>query len=125
MLALAARFWYVPVIGALVLALAALNGHASRLSRDLDVRTTERNAARTALAVSEAARVTDRKAATASYEGLQTTCTAGLALAVNRGRVIERIVSAPAPAGSVRVGASADQLRVIVGQAADPEGRPQ
>lgn len=124
MIALALRFWYVGAIAALVLALAFVNGHAGRLQRDLDVRTTERNAARTALTVSEAARVTDRATATTSYEGLQTTCTAGLALAVNRGRTIERIVSAPAPAGGLRGSVGAGQLRDIVGQAADADGRP-
>lgn len=122
--ALALRFWYVPVIAALVLAVAAVGGHASRLSRDLTTRTTERNAARNLVTVSEAARKRETDAARVSYEGLQTICTAGLALAVTRGRTIERIVSAPARPGGLRGIVGADQLRDVVGQTTDAHGRP-
>jgi hypothetical protein len=118
---LALRFWYVPVIAALVLALAAVGGHASRLSHDLTTRTGERDAARNLVTVSETARKRETDAARVSYEGLQTTCTAGLALAVTRGRTIERVTANP---GSRRVGATADQLRDIVGQAPDADRRP-
>ena len=125
MLALALRYWWVGVIVALGLALAVLQGHAARLERDLGVRTAERDAARATVTASEAARAGERATCTASYEGLQKTCTAGLAAAVTRGRTIERVTTRPARPGGLRGIIGADELRDIVGEAPAGNGRPQ
>lgn len=125
MLALALRYWWVGALAALGIALAVLQGHAARLERDLGVRTAERDAARLAVTASETARAGERATCTASYEGLQTTCTAGMALAVSRGRAIERVTTRPARPGGLRGIIGAGELRDIVGETPAGHGRPQ
>jgi len=73
---------------------------------------------------SEDARKREAATAVTAYEGLQETCTAGLALAVTRGRTIERIVSTPARPDGLRGIVGAGELRDVVGQAPDAHGRP-
>lgn len=58
----------------------------------------------------------EAKAATASYEGLQSTCSTAFADAVSKGRTIERIIQTPRPAGGGRRIVTADQLRELVGE---------
>lgn len=125
MTALALRYWWVVALAGLAIALAAMAGHAQRLERDLGVRTAERDAAQRAVTASEAARATERATCTASYEGLQTTCTAGLAAAVTRGRTIERVTTRPARPGGLRGIIGAGELRDIVGETPAGHGRPQ
>lgn len=122
---LALRYWWVGALAAAGLALAAMSGHAARLERDLGVRTAERDAARLAVTVSETARKREAATAVTSYEGLQTTCTAGMALAVSRGRAIERVTTRPARPGGLRGLIGAGELRDIVGETPDSGRRPQ
>lgn len=69
------------------------------------------------LASERAAKDAAAKAATASYNQLQTACRADLVAAIKGGRTIERIVSAPAPApGAPRGIVGAGELRDIVGE---------
>jgi hypothetical protein len=120
------RPWFIGAIVALALGLAVTAGHAQRLGRDLAVRTAERDAARTAVTVSEKARTRDAAAAVASYDSLQTTCAAGLAAAVTRGRTIERVTTAPARPGGLRGIIGARELRDVVGEASPAsDARPK
>jgi hypothetical protein len=110
------RFWWVGAIGGLVLALAFTSGQLGQTRAALAVQVAETKAANDRANANAAARVREAAAALASYDGLKQTCDAGLKLAVTRGRTIERIVSAPAPASGSRGIVDAGQLRGVVGQ---------
>lgn len=90
-----------------------------RLHGDLREARVQVTAANEATKASEAARDREARAATASYEGLQTTCTTLAAAGIQKGRTIERIISAPAPvAGGHRGIVGAGELRGVIGQTA-------
>lgn len=67
---------------------------------------------------SEEARAAEAAAATASFEGLSSACEAGLKIAVQRGRTVERIISAPPRPDGSRGLVGARELRDVVGEPA-------
>lgn len=115
-LALLLRFWWAPVILALCLACAVMAHLNDGLRDKLAMARAEANAAEVAAKTSEAQRKVDQAAATASYEGLQATCSAGIADAITKGRTIERLIYKPAPAGGGRAVIDAGELRQLLGQ---------
>lgn len=110
-------------------ALAILAGiqtwRIDRIKADVRKAVAERNEARGMLTKSEALRTAESQAASDSYADLSKTCAAGLADALKKGRLIERIVNAPAPATGPRGLIGADSLRDIVGQDPEAGGLPR
>ena len=119
--------WGYPAVlaAALVLLLGIQTARVDRLHRDLSAAREQTKAARDLTAASERGRDREARAALASFEGLQTTCVAMSAAAIQKGRTIERIVSAPGPvAGGARGIVGALELRELVGQAPAAPGTP-
>lgn len=108
------------VFAALTLAVGVQTARLDHAKADL---VKERAAAAQAKALagaSEEARGREAEGAKTAYAGLQASCDAGLKIALQRGKAIERILSAPAPASGGRGIVGADSLRDIVGQSPDP-----
>lgn len=119
--------WGYPaaLAAALALLLAMQTGRVDRLHRDLSAAREQTKAARELTAASERGRDREARAALANFEGLQTTCVAMSAAAIQKGRTIERIVQAPGPAAGVPRGiVGAGKLRELVGQAPAAPGTP-
>jgi hypothetical protein len=115
------------VVGAGVIALTVMctvqSVRVYRLKVDVAEATRQRDTARASLKDSEGQRAAENKAALDSYAELSTTCATGMAASLKKGRLIERIVNAPAPATGPRGLIGADSLRDIVGQG-EPESLP-
>lgn len=109
---------WVAIGGAVLLAGAGVQTwRIERLHADLSVSREQTKAKEALRLASEQARDRESKAATVSFEGLQTTCTTLGAAGVQKGRTIERIISAPAPvAGGKRGIVGARELRGVLGQ---------
>ncbi|NBW19513.1 MAG: hypothetical protein EBR82_67220 [Caulobacteraceae bacterium] len=119
--------WGYPA--ALAAALALLLGiqtvRVDRIRLALAASIEETKAARDLTAASERGRDREARAALANFEGLQSTCVAMSAAAIQKGRTIERIVQAPGPAAGVPRGiVGAGELRELVGQAPAAPGTP-
>ena len=113
--------WLAAAIAALTLAGAVQTYRIERLHSDLKVAREQTKAAKELTKASENARDRESKAATASFEGLQTTCATMSAAGIQKGRTIERIVSVPSPpAGGSRGIVGAGELRGVLGQDAGP-----
>jgi hypothetical protein len=119
--------WGYPaaLAAALALVVGIQTARVENLHRDLTAAREQTKAARDLTAASERGRDREARAALASFEGLQTTCVAMNAAAIQKGRTIERIVSAPGPvAGGARGIVGALELRELVGQAPAVPGTP-
>jgi hypothetical protein len=116
---------WVAIGGAALLAAGGLQTwRVERLKDDVAAVEKERDAKEALRKASEQARDRESKAATASFEGLQDTCTAGFAAAIGRGQVIERIVQAPAVVNGKRRIIGAGELRATLGQDTAPARTP-
>ena len=109
---------WVAIGGAVLVSFAGIQTwRIERLHGDLKVAREQTKAADKLRVSSEQAREREGKAATAAFEGLQTTCTALGVAGVQKGKVIERIVSAPPPAAGARRGlVGAGELRAVIGE---------
>jgi hypothetical protein len=119
--------WGYPasLAAALALVFGIQTARVDRLHLDLTAAREQTKAARDLTAASERGRDREARAALASFEGLQSTCVAMSAAAIQKGRTIERIVSAPGPAaGGSRGIVGAIELRELVGQAPAAPGTP-
>jgi len=108
---------WVAIGGAVLLVGAGVQTYRiDRLKDDVAAVERERDAKEALRVASEAARDRESKAATASFEGLQSTCQAGFAAAIGRGQTIERIIQAPPVVGGKRRIIGAGELRATLGQ---------
>lgn len=116
-LTLLARFWFVPVIAVLVGVLGLQTMRIDRLKGDL----TEQRSIASQLAVakeaSERARRDDNEVSKRSYQELDERCSLAFSRALETGKVIERVIWKPAPAGGGRPVISDGELRSVYGQA--------
>ena len=107
-------------IAALMLTTGVQTHRIHRLKADLVTATKALDDAMKAAKDSEDLREIEGKAASESYTNLSETCAAGMANSLKRGRLIERIVNAPANPDGSRGAVGADSLRALMGQA-EPE----
>lgn len=109
---------WVAIGGAVLLSAAGVQTwRIERLHGDLREAREQTKSANALTKAGEEARDREAQTAKTSFEGLQTTCTALGAAGIQKGRVIERIVSAPPPvAGKPRGLVGAGELRGIMGQ---------
>ena len=104
-------------IAALMLATGVQTYRIHRLKADIVEIAEQRDDAMKAAKDSEDLREIEGKAASESYTNLSETCAAGMANSLKRGRLIERIVNAPANPDGSRGVVGADSLRALMGQA--------
>jgi len=88
----------------------------NNLKHDVDVANGRAEAWKGVAGDIQGLRKEEAKAASTSYEGLQTTCREGIGAAVSKGRIIERIIHTPAAAGDDSGLYGAVELRRIIGQ---------